>query len=380
MASRRALFWHSVQPLIGSVIGVGIFGLPFVFAQAGFLVGLLYLVILGLANTVLLLMYGDIIKNTDGHARISGVVRMYLGHHWSWFATVVLFAASWGAMIAYIILGGGFLHALLGPIFGGTITMYQVIFFIVSGTLMVGGLGFIARIESVFVVLLLGMLFFILFGSVPHVALNNLLYVNADHWFLPFGVVLFAFGGLAAVPEMSHILGRYRAQDLNKSIVVGTVTVALVYALFAGVVTGVTGSNTTEDAITGVGAVVGNWALILGSMIGIVSVFTSFLILGISIMNGLTYDFKQRHLVSWGIAAGVPFVLFLAGARSFIHVIGFTGGVLGSLIAIIVIYMYIRAKNHVCTPKRCLMIPNYVLFLCSLVFGFGLIMTLAGVV
>jgi amino acid permease len=46
--------WRTAQPLVGSVIGVGIFGLPFVFAQAGFVIGLGHLVVVGLINLVVL--------------------------------------------------------------------------------------------------------------------------------------------------------------------------------------------------------------------------------------------------------------------------------------------------------------------------------------
>ncbi|MBU0614108.1 hypothetical protein KJ766_02375, partial [Patescibacteria group bacterium] len=67
MNSQKKIFWRSVQPLVGSVIGVGIFGLPFVFARSGFFVALVYMVVLALVNTLLLLMYADVIKNTKGN-------------------------------------------------------------------------------------------------------------------------------------------------------------------------------------------------------------------------------------------------------------------------------------------------------------------------
>jgi len=52
--SQRKIFWGAVQPLLGSIIGVGIFGLPYVFAQAGFGIGLVHLLVVGLFNLVVL--------------------------------------------------------------------------------------------------------------------------------------------------------------------------------------------------------------------------------------------------------------------------------------------------------------------------------------
>ncbi len=45
-------FWYAVAVLVGSTVGVGIYGMPFAFQKAGFGVGLLFL--LGVVGLVLL--------------------------------------------------------------------------------------------------------------------------------------------------------------------------------------------------------------------------------------------------------------------------------------------------------------------------------------
>lgn len=378
MEKEQKLFWRGIQPLVGSVIGVGIFGLPYVFAQAGFGIALVHLVILAFVNTVLLLMYADVIRNTKGHPRLAGIVRRYLGAHWSWVTTAAMFAATWGALVAYMIIGGEFLFALLSPLLGGSLFVYQIIFYAVSAVLVFGGLGFISHLEVAFVMALLVMLGLVAAGSVPEIDVQNYAHVNAENWFLPFGVVLFAFGGLAAVPEMAHVLGRSSDRLLRPAIMTGIAIVSVVYLVFSTVVVGVTGINTTDEAIVGLGAAVGEWALVLGSIIGLFSVFTSFLILALSVMDTVIYDFKKRYYQGWLVAVIVPLFVYLIGARSFIGVIGFVGGVLGTLLGLIVIYTYIKARRDVCTPKRCLAVPNWVLALAAFVFAFGMIVTVLG--
>lgn len=379
MEKGRQLFIRSIQPLVGSVIGVGIFGLPFVFAQAGIGIALIHLVVLAVVNGTLLLVYADIIRNTKGNPRLTGLVRRYLGNGWSHLATVSLFGGSWGALVAYIIVGGEFLHALFAPLIGGGLFTYQMVFYAGCALLVIGGIGFISRLEVAFVMTLLAMLALIMIGSVPHVDVSNFAHVDTENWFLPFGVVLFAFGGIAAVPEMAHVLGRQKGRYLRPAIITGMVVVSIVYLLFSSIVTGVTGTNTTDEAILGLGAAVGDWALVLGAMIGLFSVFTSFLILAVSIMDTMIYDYKWRYLQGWALSVTVPLVIFLLGARSFIGVIGFTGGVLGSFIGLLVLYTYTKAKKDVCTPKRCLSIPNWILGICALVFSFGIVLTIASV-
>lgn len=371
-------FWRSAQPLVGSVIGVGIFGLPFVFAQAGFLIGLGHIVVIGLVALVVLLAYADIIINTSGHSRLTGVVEKYMGKGWASVATILMFGGSWGAMVAYIIVGGEFLQALLGGVLGGELIVYQLVFYAISSFLLIGGLGFISRLEVVLVFILLLMLSLILIGSVPYAEIDNLMVIEPKKWFLPFGVVLFAFGGLAAVPEMADVLGREK-HKLRKVVLMGVGIIFTIYILFSGVVVAVTGINTTEEAILGLGSVVGYWVTMVGSVVGLFAVFTSFLLLGISITDTLVYDYKRRYLLGWAISVVVPLAVFLLGARSFIGVIGFTGGILGGLTGILVLITYLKARRKICDTGNCLRFPTWLIYICMLVFSFGVVMTIAGV-
>ncbi|MFH1711833.1 MAG: aromatic amino acid transport family protein [Patescibacteria group bacterium] len=377
MEAKNKVFWRSVYPLVGSVIGVGIFGLPYAFAQAGFGIGMIHMAVIIAVNMLTLIIYADIVINTNGHPRLPGIVRRFLGEQWSWLATFLHTVGIWGAMIAYIIIGGQFLHALFSPVLGGGLMLFQLIFFSVCSLLLIGGLGFISKLEVYFVIALLLMLFVILTGSLPYFDVDNLSHVNAQNWFLPFGVVLFAFGGFAAIPEMAQVLGRYKNQ-LSKSIILGVTIVSIVYLVFSGVVVAVTGQGTSEEAIIGLGDYVGPWVLVVGAIIGLISVFTSFLILGISAMDTFIYDYKQRFLPSWLVTIIVPLVIYLAGARSFIGVIGFTGGLIVSLTGLLVIYTYFKAKKSISVSKRCFRYPNWILYFCALVFIFGAIATLLG--
>ena len=63
--------------LVGGMVGVGIFGLPFAFAQAGFFVGMIYLVLLGLATITLQMMYAEVTLQTPGHHRLVGYFNRY---------------------------------------------------------------------------------------------------------------------------------------------------------------------------------------------------------------------------------------------------------------------------------------------------------------
>ena len=370
--------WRAVNPLIGSVIGVGMFWIPYVFSQAGFVIGMTHLIVIGIANLVILLLYADIIMNTEGKARLTGIVRRYLGPGYGHLSTLLLFGSSWGAMIAYVIIGGGFLHALLSPFLPASLFVFQLLFFFVFSFLLIGGLGFVSRIESIFVGVLLILLFVLIVSALPYVEFDHLTTITTSHWFTPFGVILFAYGGLAAIPEMAHILGNKHKHRLRQAVFVGMGIVAVVYALFATIILAVTGENTSMEAIAGLGNFIGDWITVVGSLLGLFAVSTSFLLLGVSVADTMVYDYKQRYVLSWAITVAVPFVVFLTGARQFIDVIGFTGGVFGGMLGLLILYTYVTAKTHVCTPKRCLQFPNWIIFLTGMVFVVGFVMTVLG--
>ncbi|PJE74795.1 hypothetical protein COV03_03620 [Candidatus Uhrbacteria bacterium CG10_big_fil_rev_8_21_14_0_10_41_26] len=379
MKSRSILFVRSTQALIGAVIGVGIFGIPYVVAQSGFTIGLVYILVLGAINLVMILAYADLVLSFDGHRRLVGSVRKHLGEHWGILMAISLFGGIWGAMVAYTIIGGEFLHALLHASLGGEVLTYQIIFLAVMSIILIGGLNIVSKLEMIFVSALILLLILIIGGALPHAEIQNLLTVDFANVTLPFGVVLFAFGGLAVIPEMKEILGFQNKGLLRKSALFGFLIINLVYIAFAAVVVSVTGAGTSEEAILGLGSVIGDWAIVVGALIGLVSVGTSFLILGVEVMNTIIYDYRRRYITGWLWAVIVPIVIFALGARSFISVIGFTGGVLSALVGIIMITMYLKAKKSAWLTKRSLVIPNWLMYLSGAVLVLGMISTIVGV-
>jgi amino acid permease len=377
MTFESRAFIKSIQILIGSIIGVGIFGLPFVFAQSGFGIGFIHLVLIGFSSFILVLAYGQIVSHNKDHHRLSGCVKEYLGDGWGRVAGFIHFIGNWGAMLAYIIIGGEFLHAIASPFLNFGVLFYQLLFIVLSAFILIGGLGLVSRIEVFTVFILLVLFAALIIGSSTHIDLDNLLSYDISMSFLPFGVVLFSFGGLGSIPEMKDILGRAK-HKMSNVIAIGFCIILIVYLLFSATVVGVTGSSTTEEAILGLGDVVGNWALIIGSVIGLFAVFTCFINLGVQIMDTAIYDYKARYLSAWAIAVLVPFLLFIFGARDFISVIGFTGGVFGVIIGLLVIAMYKKAKRTL--PKRTLGIPNLLLNFIVLILVIGMITTILDII
>src|SRR3990167_5638773 len=84
-------FLYATAALIGTMVGIGVFGIPFAFSKAGFLVGLFFLLFIGFITVVLDLMYGEIVLRTEKVHQIAGYTHKYLG---PWFKKLIFFSVS----------------------------------------------------------------------------------------------------------------------------------------------------------------------------------------------------------------------------------------------------------------------------------------------
>jgi tyrosine-specific transport protein len=362
-------FFYALSTLIGMIIGVGIFGIPYSFAQAGFLIGFFYLIIL--AGVVLLvhLLYGEIILRTEKESRMVGYGEKYLGTKGKTLTTAVGIFQFYGALLAYIIAGGHFLNIILNRFLGGSDFSWSLIFFVFGALVIFFGLRTVALSEFLMTILLLAIAIFFIFKGAPLINFGNLNSLNPMKFFLPYGIVLFSLTGGAAVPELRQIL-KGQERKIKKVIILGTLIPAFIYFLFALVVVGVTGPNTTEDAISGLVSHLGQGIIILGAVFGFLAVITSFLMLGLNLRKMFQLDYKLNKFLAWVLACFVPLAAFLLGFKDFILLIGLIGAVAGGLEGITIIWIYVRAKKM--GDRR----PEYSLRL-NKIFVFGLIFLFA---
>jgi tyrosine-specific transport protein len=334
---------RAIAMLCGTVIGAGVLGIPYVVAKAGFVIGILSIVLLGLAVFALNLFIGEIVLRTPGNHQLPGYAEKYLG---KWGKRVFMFSmffGIYGALIAYLIGEG----RALSTIFGGNPLFYSLGFFLIASFLVHKGLDSISKSEQVLVFFVLSLVLFIsLFGFFS--GKFNFSNLSSDfelmNLFIPYGVILFSFVGGAAIPEMKECLIKDR-DCMKKSIIIGSLIPIATYVLFAFVVVGVTGLNTTEIATVGLGEVLGTGALVLSNLFAALAMLTSFLTLGLAMKEIYIYDYNLNKFLSWGLTVFVPLIIFLAGASSFIKVIGITGALAGGIDGVLIVLMFWIAKK-----------------------------------
>lgn len=341
-------FLEAVATLTGTTIGAGVLGIPYVVAKAGLMVGLLHIIIIGAAVIAVNLLLGEVVLRTNGNHQLTGYAEKYLGSNGKRLMAFSMVAGIYGALLAYIIGIGTSLNALLPQL---PQAMGSIIFFLSASAIVYIGLKAVEKSE-----LLLSFLTITVIAAVIAAAVTSGKFSTANftgtslpNIFLPYGVVLFAFLGAVAVPEMREELGRDR-KLLKKAIITGGLIPLAIYALFAIAVVGISGAQTGQIATVTLGRELGEIMAVFANLFAVLAMSTSFIALGLALKEMYVYDYKLDRKTSWALTCVVPMLAFLLGLKSFIAVLGIAGAIVGGIEGMLLVAMHFMAKGK--RPER----------------------------
>jgi len=334
----KVRFWEATATLVGGIIGAGILGLPYALSHLGFFGGGFLLLILGLSEMSVNLMFAEIILRTKYRHQIVGYTEKYLGKWAKYFEIIAMTAGSYGVLVVYIIGEGVILSALLG----GDRYFYSLIFLTVGAFILYFGVNTIKVFELWMVVFFITIILAILGISHGYINIEN--YNGFDITGLPaaYGVILFAYGGTAAVATLRQVL-KDNEKYIEKAVIIGTMIPIIIYVLFTFVIIGVMGKSITEIATVGLGLKFGVYMIVLGNLFAFFTMGTGFLSAGNILRSMFMFDFKISKIYSWLLAILVPLLLFVWGVRGFIDTLSIVGGVTTGLTSIIIILNHRQA-------------------------------------
>lgn len=353
--------------LVGTTIGAGILALPYTIQKAGFITGLLTIILVGLIVLCMNLMLGKVTVYTKGLHELTGYAQVYLGKTGKRLMAFSMIFGIYGALIAYLIGEGRTLSA----IFGGPSFVYSFLFFLAASYIVLKGIKSVAISETYMVPIVVFVILIIFFFSYTSINVQNLSYLSLKDIFLPYGSVLFAFLATAAIPEIREKIGNNQ-KVISKSIFIGFIITIFAYSIFALSTIGVLGSNTTQVATIGLGEILGYKMLLLGNIFAAFAMATSFITLALAIKEMYHYDYKLNQNLSFFLAVFIPFFIFVLGIKDFISVISITGSLAGGLDGILIAIMYIKARQKINKIKQLDYILSTVLIMA---FVFGVIYT-----
>jgi len=318
MSKAENNFWYAVATLVGTIVGVGIFGLPYAAWQSGFFIGALYLAALFFVFVLLHLMFGEIILRTKEKHRLVGYVKMYLGERSQKIITLTTTLGVLGGMLIYILIGGEFLKVVLGGAIEFNWHGY-LIFWAVMSIILILGLKSVKWSEMIMLFFMGAVVLFLLIWGFSKIDANYFFYFHPNNLFIPYGITMFALAGTVAIPGMRIIL-KGSENKIKKAVIFGTAIPILFYFAFIFLVIGVSGPGVTQDAISGLAYSLGGPVVFLSALFGVFLVATSYLIFGLYLKDTLIYDLNVRRNIALLFIIIVPIFLTFARFGSFIEI------------------------------------------------------------
>jgi len=371
MMNKKRKFFSAAFTLTGTIIGAGILGLPYVFAKAGFFIGLFWLIFLGLILLFVGLCMGEITLRTKKIYQLPGYSNKYLG---KWGGRVMFVAIIFGiysALLAYLIGEG----QSLSKLFTGGVEyafIFGIGFWMIMTYLLKGGLERLKNIGFfgvIAVIIIITLVFLIL---LPEVKIENINYVNSSNFFIPFGVVLFSLLGLNSIPELRREIEKDK-KIMKKAIIFGASIPIILYLMFTLVFVGVFGGNVAEIATLSFTGVFGKFLLLLG----ICTMMTCFFILSFALRDCFIFDLRNKK-VSFFYVSLVPLLLYILvnffNLAGFVQILGLGGAVSGGIMGILILFMNRAAKKKGdVKPEYSIKINWFIIGFLSLVFLAGIL-------
>lgn len=378
----KKIFFNKAEALavlIGTIIGAGVFTLPYLIKLSGVWSVIFWLIIVTFLLIYLHLAYGELVLRTAKDFRLPGFAGYYLGAEAKKFlllTTILTFAFS---LLIYLILGAKFLQNLLILFIPQEIIplgFVLVLLWLFLSIIILSKRNLVSKVNLILSLFLLATFIIIGIYLLPHVKNNNFNFSFSNkHWsfFLPYGVLFYAINGMVAIPEMINILKKRKLLNYSKkSITIGIIIVAFCYLIFMLTVSGTSGNTTTIDAISGLKNILGQPIIILGSILGFLAVTTSYLIFALYIKNCFTNDFHFSFFVSNFVVILAPLFLYIIGINNLPRLMSILGATVGGLEGIIILMSLQKAKikSDLTPPYEILMTPLiYKVLIIALLMG-----------
>src|SRR3989338_1623955 len=293
----------ATSTLIGTIVGAGMLGIPYVVSQAGLLYGLGLILILGLGFVLLYLMLGEVVLRTKEQHQIAGYAEKYLGPTGKRIMTLITFVSIYGELTAYLIGEGISLHAIFKV---GSPLLYTLLFLVVGVLIVWRGVKSTGKAELYLIMLLLIVVVIIGFYSLDKIEQQHLTVFNPTNFFLPYGIILFSLLGFAAIPEMQEELGNDK-KLMKKSIIIGAIIPIMLYVLLTFIVVGMIGEKFAQlepnERIATIALGIFSHPIlgVFANVLAVLAMFTSFLSLSTALIEFYKFDYHLPHTIPFFI-------------------------------------------------------------------------------
>ncbi len=314
--------------MIAATLGAGIFGLPYVFYASGWAISLGYLVFFSAGIAYAHDLYWRTLEKTEEKHRLVGLVRQHLGKSMFHVGVCAILGGLTLALVAYLILGSGFLVRL----FPSLSYPYAVsIFWLFCAAPFFLNFRRLVRMELVGTICKIAFIFLIGWFAVQSTEILLFSEPAAFDFFLPFGPILFALAGWTAIEPIYEWAHKRKASlvETRVGLASGTIAVGIFYIIFVTAIF-LIAPEITPDTISGL-LTISPLATLLLAGFGIFALWTSYVPVGLEIEKSLSHELGWSPHASSLFVLCAPLFLVFIGFNDFLRVVSLVGGIFLSM-------------------------------------------------
>ncbi|MCR5507960.1 MAG: hypothetical protein K6F34_04660 [Lachnospiraceae bacterium] len=334
----------------GNGIGSGVMAIPYYVSHAGIAGAAAAFAAAYIVSVLMHFMIAHMAVKTGDHTGVLDIFNRYLfrGRPGSALRIVffVLLVVVLTANLAAYISGASEIFTELLPV--GSVIV-KIVFFLCAALVVLAGLGAVCTSETVSMALMGFILLFMVGFSLLNTkeVISIPLSGGIAEWAAAYGMIMFSFSAIFAVPQVVDYLGS-KTEQTDKGIsgkAPGGVRTAiwlgllfnLIISVTVAVCTVITSSEVTGIAIVGWAEAVGGTIRILGSVFIVFAMLTSFWSIGLAsadIVAGQTHLGREPSFV---IATVPALILTLTVSSGFTDYLKLVGGIVAIIISLMAV-------------------------------------------
>ncbi len=343
---KKLTVWESACIITGYGVGGGVLSMPYLAQRNGLPMAFAILAAALLASYVLHLMIADLALKSEGGQIISCLEKFLFRGRLKTLLTVtffVLMAINLCVNLAAYISGAEeiLIELLAIPPLAAKLLFYAAAAVVVLFGLKAVGISETWAVGAIFVLVAV-------LGAASLGAELRPLPVAAGGFndaLAYFGMAMFAFAAFFSVPQAVEGL-EHDAGKIRKAVLLGMLNnfVIIVVICLAAVAAS---PEVTEVAILGWSAGIGAWAQIVGSVFIVLAMLTTYWSISLALGSIVQEQTNWSARLCWVLATLPSLVLALLNLGGFMEFLRLAGGVIGILVAVMVVPAFRNARREV---------------------------------
>jgi len=353
-------FLNSVFLITSTIIGLGVFILPYTLAKSGIYYWFWFLIVPVLIFFVHL-VYSEIIFQIEEKHNLPGLSARILGRNWKnfvWFidflGNILVFASYYIALYKFTIVIFPFNNPLLIKLFYA----FLVILIILPSV------NFLSDIEGILgffmILIFLGLSIYFL----PYLNLSNFKIEFLNPW-LSYGVLIFAYTGYSSLQMVYDIIGKNKKTMFWINLI-SIFLVFCIYFLFTVSIYGAFGKDVSVMVIENIKNLPSKFIVLTVAFLAIFNIFTTFIALAFYLKRGLIFDYKINSILAWFIISSTIIVIPFLKLENIAKLISLTGSIFLGFNLFVLLLCYLNLKNYLYFK-----IPRFLVIILSLILALG---------